>query len=97
MFVLCFAYKDSRLTWYAKIITACVVAYSFSLMALIPDFIPVLGYVDDLILIPLRIFLALKLIPKPAYKIINQKQEAEKLGGGSRVTAPSAHLPGIFA
>lgn len=49
---------------YAKIFTACVVAYAFSPIDLIPDFIPILGYLDDIILVPLGIMLALKMLPK---------------------------------
>lgn len=58
-----FAYKDKRTPWYAKVFAIIVVAYAVSPIDLIPDFIPVLGYLDDLILIPLGIALALKLIP----------------------------------
>jgi uncharacterized membrane protein YkvA (DUF1232 family) len=58
------AYKDPRVPWYARIFAACVVGYAFSPIDLIPDFIPVLGYLDDLILIPLGVVLALKMIPK---------------------------------
>ena len=57
------AYRDPRTPWYAKVWAAIVVAYAFSPVDLIPDFIPVLGYLDDLLLIPLGIALALKLIP----------------------------------
>ena len=49
--------------WYAKLLVATVVAYALSPIDLIPDFVPILGYVDDLILIPLGIALAMKLIP----------------------------------
>ena len=49
--------------WYAKLLVATVVAYALSPIDLIPDFVPILGYVDDLILIPLGITLAMKLIP----------------------------------
>jgi uncharacterized membrane protein YkvA (DUF1232 family) len=48
--------------WYAKAIAACVVAYALSPIDLIPDFIPVLGYLDDLILVPAGIWLAIRLI-----------------------------------
>jgi uncharacterized membrane protein YkvA (DUF1232 family) len=61
--VLYLAYKDDRVPWYAKLFTACVVAYALSPVDLIPDFIPVLGYLDDVILVPLGILLALKMIP----------------------------------
>lgn len=50
--------------WYAKVFAACVVGYAFSPIDLIPDFIPVLGYLDDLVLVPLGIALSLKMIPE---------------------------------
>lgn len=65
IFVLFLAYKDPRVPWYAKLLAALVVAYAFSPIDLIPDFIPILGYLDDLIIVPLGIALALKMIPEP--------------------------------
>jgi uncharacterized membrane protein YkvA (DUF1232 family) len=53
-----------RTPWYAKLFTFLVVAYALSPIDLIPDFIPVLGYLDDLILLPVGIWLAIKLIPE---------------------------------
>ena len=64
IFILYFAYKDERVPWYAKLFTICVVAYAFSPIDLIPDFIPILGYLDDVIIVPLGIMFALKMIPK---------------------------------
>ena len=58
-----FASRDPRTPWYAKTLAVLVVAYAFSPIDLIPDFIPVLGYLDDLILIPAGIALAVKWIP----------------------------------
>src|SRR5262245_43825965 len=55
--------RDRRTPWYAKLIIALVVAYTLSPIDLIPDFIPLLGYLDDLLLLPLGIYLALQLIP----------------------------------
>jgi uncharacterized membrane protein YkvA (DUF1232 family) len=63
VFALWFAYRDARTPWYARGVAALVVAYAFSPIDLIPDFIPVLGYLDDMILVPMGITLALKLIP----------------------------------
>lgn len=63
VYALYLAYKDPRVPWYARIFAALVVAYAFSPIDLIPDPIPVLGYLDDLILIPLGIWLAIKMIP----------------------------------
>ena len=59
------ACRDPRTPWYAKAFAGGVVAYALSPIDLIPDFIPVLGYLDDLILVPLGIALALKMIPEP--------------------------------
>ena len=57
------ACRDPRTPWYAKLVVGLVVAYALSPIDLIPDPIPVLGYLDDLILLPLGILLARKLIP----------------------------------
>jgi uncharacterized membrane protein YkvA (DUF1232 family) len=58
------ASKDPRVPWYAKAIIIFVVAHTFSPIDLIPDFIPVLGYLDDLVIAPLGIWLAVRLIPQ---------------------------------
>lgn len=62
-FALSLAARDPRTPWYAKLIVTGIVAYAFSPIDLIPDFVPVLGYLDDLILIPMGIALAIRLIP----------------------------------
>jgi uncharacterized membrane protein YkvA (DUF1232 family) len=58
------AYKDPRVPWYARLFAAGVVAYAFSPIDLVPDPIPILGYLDDLVLVPLGVALALKMIPE---------------------------------
>lgn len=65
VYALALAYRDPRTPWAAKVVAACVVAYAFSPIDLIPDFIPVIGYLDDLVLVPLGVMLALRLIPAP--------------------------------
>ncbi len=60
---LLLAYRDPRVPRQAKLVAALVVAYAVSPIDLIPDFIPVLGYLDDLIILPLGILLAVKMIP----------------------------------
>ena len=60
---LWFAGKDPRTPWYAKALGVLVVAYALSPIDLIPDFIPVLGYVDDVLLLPVLIWLTIKLLP----------------------------------
>jgi uncharacterized membrane protein YkvA (DUF1232 family) len=57
------AVRDPRVPWYAKAVGACVVAYALSPIDLIPDFVPVIGYLDDLVLVPLGLLLMLRLIP----------------------------------
>jgi uncharacterized membrane protein YkvA (DUF1232 family) len=57
------AARDPRTPWYARVLAAAVVAYALSPLDLIPDFIPVLGYLDDLILVPAGIALVLRLVP----------------------------------
>jgi len=63
VYALYLAYKDTRTPWYARVFAAVVVGYAFSPIDLIPDPIPILGYLDDLVLIPLGIYLAVKMIP----------------------------------
>jgi uncharacterized membrane protein YkvA (DUF1232 family) len=58
------AYPDPKVPWYTRFLAICVVGYAFNPIDLIPDFIPVIGYLDDLILVPLGIFLVLKMIPR---------------------------------
>jgi len=62
---LSFAYQDPRTPLRAKVMAVGIVAYALSPIDLIPDVIPVLGYLDDLILLPLAIWLVLRLIPQP--------------------------------
>jgi uncharacterized membrane protein YkvA (DUF1232 family) len=58
-----FACRDPRVPWYGRLLAACVVGYAFSPIDLIPDPVPVLGYLDDLVLIPLGVALVLRTIP----------------------------------
>ena len=62
-YALYYACQNPRVPWYIKLMAICAVAYALSPIDLIPDFIPVLGLLDDLILLPLAIVLILKLIP----------------------------------
>jgi uncharacterized membrane protein YkvA (DUF1232 family) len=73
--VLYLAYKDERVPWYATLFTACVVAYAFSPIDLIPDFIPILGYLDDVIIVPLGIMFAIKMIPNEVIEECEIKAE----------------------
>jgi uncharacterized membrane protein YkvA (DUF1232 family) len=70
------AYKHPRTPWYAKLFAACVVGYAFSPIDLIPDPIPVLGYLDDLVLVPLGIAIALRMIPPPVLAECRDRAQA---------------------
>ena len=84
VYAMYLAYRDPRVPWYARLFAACVVAYAFSPIDLIPDPIPVLGYLDDLVLIPLGIWLALKMIP-PEVMADCRTRAREELAGGKPV------------
>ncbi|PWH16908.1 MAG: hypothetical protein DDG59_08700 [Anaerolineae bacterium] len=76
-FALYLAYRHPRCPRYAKIFTALVVAHTFSPIDLIPDFIPILGYLDDLVITPLGIYFALKMIPPQVMQ--EARQQAKML------------------
>jgi uncharacterized membrane protein YkvA (DUF1232 family) len=57
------AARDPRTPWYAKVLAVCVAGYALSPIDLIPDFIPVLGYLDDVVIVPLGVLAVVKLIP----------------------------------
>jgi uncharacterized membrane protein YkvA (DUF1232 family) len=83
------ACKDPRVPWYARVFAGFVVAYAFSPIDLIPDVIPILGYLDDLVLVPLGIMLVLKMIPPGVLAECREKAEAA-MGQGkptSRIAA----------
>ena len=75
-YVLYVAYRDPRVPWYARLVAGLVVAYAFSPLDLIPDVIPIVGYLDDLILVPLGILLSLKLIPADVLAAARVKADA---------------------
>jgi uncharacterized membrane protein YkvA (DUF1232 family) len=82
IYVLYLANKDPRIPWYVKLFVICIVAYAFSPIDLIPDFIPILGYLDDLVIVPLGITLALKMIP---FSIIEEyRSKAEEMRKNSK-------------
>lgn len=79
-YALYLACKDPRVPWYAKVFVAVIVGYALCPIDLIPDFIPVLGYVDDLIIVPVGISLSLKLIPKEVLEECRDKAKSELRG-----------------
>ncbi len=80
IFALYLALRDPRTPWYAKAFGALVVAYAFSPLDLIPDFVPVLGYLDDVILLPLGIWLTIRMIPLAVLDESRARAEVELRG-----------------
>jgi len=76
LLTLWFARTHPDTPWYAKALAVLVAAYAFSPIDLIPDFIPVLGYLDDLIIVPLGIWLSLRLIPQHVLADSRRKADA---------------------
>jgi uncharacterized membrane protein YkvA (DUF1232 family) len=76
VFALYLAGRDPRVPWYAKLLALATAAYALSPIDLIPDFIPILGYLDDLIIVPLAIRLTVRLIP--AEVLADLRLEAEQ-------------------
>ncbi len=72
------AARDPRTPWHAKALAACVAAYAFSPIDLIPDFIPVLGLVDDLVIVPLGILLVARLVPDDLMAEFREAAERER-------------------
>jgi len=73
--VLFFAYRDPRTPWYAKAAAAVVLGYALSPVDLIPDFIPFLGYCDDLLIIPAGLYFVWKMIPSEVIHDAREKAE----------------------
>ena len=88
------ASRDPRVPWYAKAMGLLVAGYALSPIDLIPDFIPVLGYLDDLILVPLGILLAIQLIP-PAI-MAEHRRSALAAQARSRSRVAAATIVGIW-
>lgn len=84
------AYGDPRVPWYAKLFVALVVGYAFSPIDLIPDSIPVLGYLDDLILVPLGVALAVRMIPEDVLSESRRKAREMAERGERRVSRTAA-------
>ena len=82
VYALYFACRDPRVPWYAKLLAGGIVGYAFSPIDLIPDFIPVLGYLDDLVLIPLGVMAVRAMIPGAV--LAECRQRARHLEGKSR-------------
>ncbi len=81
VFALYLAARHPDTPWYAKLLVAAIVAYAFSPIDLIPDFVPILGYLDDLVLIPIGIALAIKMIPPSVLAECRARAQGVMLNG----------------
>jgi uncharacterized membrane protein YkvA (DUF1232 family) len=86
--------RDPRVPWHAKALALAVAAYALSPIDLIPDFIPVLGYLDDLIIVPLGLFLVIKLIP--AELMAEFRAQAARREGAPRSKAAALVIVAIW-
>src|ERR1700761_1022471 len=87
--------RDPMTPWYVKALAFAVAAYAFSPIDLIPDFIPVIGYLDDLVLVPLGIWLVVSLIPEPA--MADYRARADKITQRPRSTAAAIVIVAIWS
>jgi uncharacterized membrane protein YkvA (DUF1232 family) len=83
------AARDPRVPWYAKLTAGCVAAYALSPIDLIPDFIPVIGYLDDLVLVPLGIMAAVRMVPAPLMAEFRATAASREDRPNSRIGAAS--------
>ena len=79
VYALYLASKDSRVPWYVKVLMALIIGYAISPIDLIPDFIPVLGQLDDLMVVPAGIALVIKMIPKNVMEECKRKARDETM------------------
>lgn len=91
VYTLYLVYRDPRTPWCARLFAALVVAYAFSPIDLIPDPIPLLGYLDDLLLVPLEVFLALRMIPREVLADCRQRAASE-----AQSTRPRSFLGAVL-
>ncbi|RWD39600.1 YkvA family protein [Mesorhizobium sp.] len=82
-----FAARDPRTPWYAKALALCVAGYALSPIDLIPDFVPVLGYLDDVIILPLGVLAVVKMIPP---EVMAEHRAAAALAGERPVSRTAA-------
>src|SRR5512139_812634 len=96
VYALYLAYRDPRTPWYARLLAGIVVAYAFSPIDLIPDFIPVLGYLDDLLLVPLGVMLALRMVPRDVLDECRARARAEFAEGRPTSRTAMVAIVGIW-
>jgi uncharacterized membrane protein YkvA (DUF1232 family) len=94
LWALYLAWKDPETPFLARVLTICAIAYAASPIDLVPDFIPVIGQLDDLIIVPALVALAIRLIPPRVWA--RHRREAWKLlASGARVRTPAATVAAL--
>ncbi|MBN2714173.1 MAG: DUF1232 domain-containing protein [Planctomycetes bacterium] len=88
---LLLAMRHPDTPWYAKAWLSCVAAYAFSPIDLIPDFIPVIGYLDDLVLLPIGIYIGLRMVPPEVM------EECRSVAQRAEDTDKKTSIPGALA
>lgn len=83
------AARDPRVPWYAKALAFCVAGYALSPIDLIPDFVPILGYLDDLVIVPLGMLAVVKLIPS---HMMAEHRAAASLAAEKPVSRPAVFV-----
>ena len=94
VYALYFAVRDPRVPWYVKALAACVVGYAFSPIDLIPDFIPVMGYLDDLVLVPLGVLAIRAMVPEAV--LADCRKQAEQLDAKPRNWVAAAVIVAVW-
>lgn len=90
---LWFAYRNPLTPWHARVFAMLVIAYAFSPIDLIPDFIPVIGLLDDAILLPLGIWIALRLVPAT---VMAQSRLEAQAWLDAHITRPVNHAAAVL-
>ena len=85
--IVYYAARDPRTPWLPRLLALAIAAYALSPIDLIPDFVPVLGYVDDVLLLPGLIWLTIRLIPAPVLAECRERADAWMQSAGSRPTS----------
>jgi uncharacterized membrane protein YkvA (DUF1232 family) len=96
-YALYLAYRDPRTPWHARALSAFVVAHTVSPIDLIPDFIPVIGYLDDLVITPLGLYLALRMIPPEVMAEARQQAAHASAEGRIKTRAGVAIVLSVWA
>lgn len=96
VYALYLACRDPRTPWYAKALAAAMVAYAFSPIDLIPDFIPILGYLDELVVLPLGVLLVQRMIPEAVMADCRLRAERTFRQGKPLSRAGAAMIIGVW-